>query len=244
MIRHIKISILGFVAFAAAFIGRAQAQPSWQQEFAKMPLVESVTNIDRFNFARVMLNSFKKNDAVKALIFMPGATDEFYFFHRAHADITNANPTLLDAVAALTNHTYLHATVVAPFLVIHTTEDPLEPIIIVKDQHTADRIRHKHFEKRALFNDTDWDGVRRTLAIDLNTRAAPPEGSHASYHFFRHSLAAYDLEGWDAIRALEMAGKTQCIIKKNLLEFVGDDRFLGAPVPPDSFMLKDAGLVK
>ncbi len=205
MIRPIKISILGFVAFAAASIYRAQAQPSWQEEFAKMPLVETVTNIDRFNFARVMLKSFKKNDAVKGFLFMPGATDEFYFFHRAHADITNANPTLLDAVVALTNHTYLHATVVPPFLVIHTTEDPLEPIIVVKDQHTADRIRHKHFEKHALFNDDDWDAVRRILAIDLNTRVTPRKGSHDSYHFFRHSVAAYDLEGWDAIRALDMA---------------------------------------
>ena len=58
----------------------------------------------------ILLNSFRRNPAVQALIFMPGATDEFYFFRRARARLTNNAPTLLDAVTALTNQTYIRAT--------------------------------------------------------------------------------------------------------------------------------------
>jgi len=55
---------------------------------------------------------------------MPGATDEFYFSGARHATLTNSNPSLLDAVTALTNQTYIHATFQPPLL--HTTEDSLD----------------------------------------------------------------------------------------------------------------------
>jgi len=217
------------------------AQTTWQEEFAKMPLVEKVPELDRHNFARIMLNSFKKNSAVQALIFMPGATDEFYFFRRAHANLTNAAPTLLDAVVALTNQTYVRATVVPPFLLLHTTEDPLEPVVVIEDQRTADRIKRKHFEKHIVFNDPDWDHVMPILALDLNTFMLPPVGSHDSYHFFRHTMSEYGLNGWDALRAVALANKTQFTIKKNSIVFTGDARFLGKPVPPGDFLFRDAG---
>ena len=75
-----------------------------------------------------MLDAFQSNAVVKALIFMPGATDELYFFRRAHAKLTNANPSLLDAIVALTNQTYIQATFQPPLLLLHTTEDPLDGI--------------------------------------------------------------------------------------------------------------------
>jgi hypothetical protein len=227
-------------------IGAAElrAQPSWQEEFAKMPLVEKVSALDRRNFARVMLNSFQKNAAVQALIFMPGATDEFYFFHRAHASLTNASPTLLDAVVALTNQTYVRATLNPPFLLLHTAEDPLEPIVAIEDQPTAERMKRKHFEKHIVLNDQDWDYVGPILGIDLNTFVTPPVGSHESYHFFRHSLSEYGLNGWDALRAVALANKTKFTIKKNKIVFAGDARYLGVPANLDDSFLKGAGQVK
>jgi hypothetical protein len=211
-----------------------RAQSAWQDEFAKMPLTEKVTALDRHNCVRVVLNSFKRNPAVKAVIFMPGATDELYFFHRVHAGVTNDSPTLLDAVAALTNQTYIRATMLPPFLILHTDEDPLEPIIVVQDQHTADRIRKKHFEKHGVFNDRDWDFMQPILSFDLDTKMRPDVGKHASYHFFRHSFAEYDLNGWDALRAVALAGKTGFTITRKKVTFQGDDRYMAIPVtPPD-----------
>ena len=207
-----------------------------------MPLAEKVSELDRHNCVRILLNSFQRNAAVQALIFMPGATDEFYFFRRAQARLSNGAPTLLDAVIALTNQTYLRATVVPPFLVLHTAEDPLEPIAVVEDQRTADRIRRKHFEKQVNYNDRTWDFVQPILAFDMNTHITPRVGSHDSWHFFRHSFAAFDLNGWDALRAMALAGKTRFTVKKKLIVFEGDTRALAKPAPVDGFLLQDAGV--
>jgi hypothetical protein len=241
------VTRVGFKFVTAACLllaAAAGAQPSWQEEFAKMPLIEKVSDLDRHNCVRVMLNSFQRNGAVQALIFMPGATDEFYFFRRARVRLTNAAPTLLDAVTALTNQTYVRATLVPPFLLLHSEEDPLEPITVIEDQRTADRIKRKHFEKYSLYNDLDWDHLEPILAFDLNTHITPRPGSHDSYHFFRHSFAAYDLNGWDALRAAALADKTKFTIKKRRIVFEGDSRHLGKIGNLDDFLLKDATQTK
>jgi len=221
-----------------------RAQPTWQEEFAKMPLAESVSVLDRHNCVRILLHSFQRNPAVRALIFMPGATDEFYFFRRAEARLSNSAPTLLDAVIALTNQTYLRATVVPPFLLLHTAEDPLEPIAVVEDQRTAFRIKRHHLEKRALYNDLSWDLLQPILAFDMDTHITPRVASHDSWHFFRHSFAAFDLDGWDALRAVALAGKTKFTVKKKLIVFEGDTRTLGKPAPVNGFLLQDAGITR
>ena len=140
-----------------------------------MPLTSRapVAELNRSNCVAVMLGSFRRNPAVKGLIFMPGATDEFYFFRRARARLTNSAPTLLDAVAALTNQTYIRATVRAPFLLLHTAQDPLEPIELVLDQKAADAVRRHKFAKAALYNDRDWDYLQHLLGFYLNTTMIP-----------------------------------------------------------------------
>ena len=215
------------------------AQTNWQEELAKMPLAEKVSELDRHNCVKVMLDSFQRNPAVKALIFMPGATDEFYFFRRAKATLTNSAPTLLDAVMALTNQTYIRASLRPPLLVLHTAEDPEEPIIVIEDQHTADRLKKKHFEKHGVFNDRDWDYMQPILSFDLDTKMFPGLNSHESHHFFRHSFAEFDLNGWDALRAVALAGKTCFTVQKKSVLFIGDTRVKAPAVPPSSDLLFD-----
>ena len=86
------------------------AAETWQDALARMPLGHKVTELNRTNCADVFLGAFQSNNVVKALVFMPGATDEFYFFRRARADLTNSPASLLDAVSALTNQTQIRAT--------------------------------------------------------------------------------------------------------------------------------------
>src|SRR5882724_8907418 len=104
----------------------ALADENWQSALNKMPMVANVVELNRTNCVSLLLNSFQSNGVVKALIFMPGATDEFYFFSRARATLTNSNPTLLDAIIALTNQTYIQADFRPPLLLLHTTEDALD----------------------------------------------------------------------------------------------------------------------
>jgi hypothetical protein len=222
-----------------ALVSPLAAQTNWQETLAKMPLTEKVSELNRHNCVKVMLNSFQRNPAVKALIFMPGATDEFYFFRRAKARLTNSAPTLLDAVAALTNQTYIRATLRPPLLLLHTAEDSLDPIIVIQDQHTADRLQKKHFEKHGVFNDRDWDFMQPILSFDLDTKMLPGLNSHESHHFFRHSFAEFGLNGWDALRAVALAGKTVFTVQKKRVVFTGDTRVIAPAVPPSANFLQD-----
>lgn len=231
------LPILALMAAATAAFGA----PSWEEELAKMPLTEKASELNARNCARILFNSFRRNPSVQALILMPGATDELYFFRRAHARLTNDAPTLLDAVTALTNQTYIEATFRPPFLLLHTVEDPLEPIIVVEDERTANRIRKKHFEKHAIFNDRDWDYVEPILAFDVDTRLLPGLRSHDSHHFFRHSLAEFDLNGWEAIEAITLAGKTTATIQHKRVAFHGDTRYRGLPPHLEEFRMDPPG---
>ena len=214
----------------------ALAQTAWQDEFAKMPLTNGVTELNRSNCVAVVLAAFHRNPAVKGLIFLPGATDEFYFFRRAHAKLTNVSPTLLDAVIALTNQTYIRATLRPPFLLLRTDQDPVDPVSVVEYQKTADSIKKHKYTKDTLYNDRDWDYVRHLLGIYLNTNIKPGPATHDSNHFFRHSFAAYDLDGWDALEATALAGKTKFTVKRGTVLFEGDERNFGPP-PTDGFSL-------
>jgi hypothetical protein len=240
-----KLSPARMAAVAAALAGwlvgawPLAAQSAWQEEFAKMPLTEKVPELNRHNCVKVMLGSFRPNAAVQALIFMPGATDEFYFYRRARAALTNGTPTLLDAVAALTNQTYIRATLNPPFLLLRTEEDPEEPIMVVEDRRTAERVRRKHFEKHGVFDDRTWDYMQPILAFDLDTKMFPALHSHESHHFFRHSFAEFDLNGWDALRAVALAGKTGFAVRKRQVVFTGDTRVKAPAVPPSPDFLLD-----
>jgi hypothetical protein len=225
------------IPFILLMATSASGAPSWQEEFARMPLTEKTSELNANNCARILLNSFRRNASVQALILMPGATDELYFFRRAHARLTNDAPTMLDAIRALTNQTYIQVTLKPPFLLLHTVEDPLEPVTVVEDERTANRIRRKYFEKHAVFNDRDWDYVEPILAFDLDTRLVPALRSHDSHHFFRHSLAEFDLNGWDAIQAIALAGKTEVTIRHKRIVFRGDTRYRELPPHLDDFRL-------
>jgi hypothetical protein len=218
------------------------ARGGWQDELAKMPLTEKTTELDRSNCVPLLLNSFQRNPNVKALIFMPGATDELYFFRRAHARLTNDAPTLLDAITALTNQTYIQATFFPPFVLLHTVEDPLDVVIKVEDQKTVERLHQKKFEAHAIFNDNDWDFIKPILAFDLDTRLFPGLKTHASNHFFRHSFAEFDLDGWDALRATALADKTKFTVKKKRVVFEGDTRYGKNPPNLTPDFLKEEGV--
>lgn len=207
----------------------------WQDALAKMPLRPGVTQLTKTNAVQVLLEAFQENDAAKALIFMPGATDEFYFFNRGNATITNSSPTLLDAITALTNQTLIQVTFRSPFILLHSREDPLEPLYKIEDEKTFERIREKKFKPHILYNDRDWDFVLPTLEFELNTRILPGQHSHKSNHFYRHSLAAHNLNGFEALQAFAFADKTQFTIQRKKIVFAGDKRFRARPAVPKNF---------
>jgi hypothetical protein len=180
-----------------------------------MPLGSDVRQLDRTNCVDSLLRAFQSNQVVKALIFMPGATDEFYMFHRAKAQLTNGSPALLDAVIALTNQTLIRATFRPPLLLLHTDEDPLEPMIEVEHQAIADKLKRARFVPHEVLNDRDWDFVQPILKKTLRMNILPWRYSYDSWHFYRHSFAGWGLTGWEALEAVALAGKTRFSVLGN-----------------------------
>ncbi len=205
------------------------AAEGWESALAQMPLGAKVTELNRSNCVNLVLRAFQSNDTVKALIFMPGATDEFYMFRRARAVVTNSNPSLLDAVAALTNQTLIRATFYPPLLLLHTDEDPLEPLIRVSHSAAADKLRRTAFLPHVVYDDRDWDFVQPKLKKNLKMDIRPWRRSYDSWHFYRHSFAAWGLSRWEALEAVALAGKTIVTVERRHLLFEGDERVRATP---------------
>jgi len=207
----------------------AEAAEDWQSALAAMPLGTWSTELNRTNCVEVMLQAFQSNQIVKAVIFMPGATDEFYMFHRAKAQLTNPNASLFDAVTALTNQTLIRATFHAPLLLLHTDEDPLEPLIRVVHQPTAEKLQRRSFLPHALYDDRDWDVLQPVLKKTLKVDVRPWRYSYDTYHFYRHSFAGWGLNGWEALEAIALAGKTTVSVESRRVVFEGDERVRATP---------------
>jgi hypothetical protein len=202
----------------------ALADENWQSELSKMPLAANVAELNRTNCVPLLLNSFRSNGVVKALVFMPGATDELYFFRRAHATLTNSNPSLLDAVTALTNQTYIQATFQPPLLLLHTTEDALDGFATVKNESTAAKLRERIVPDRVIFNDADWDSLRPVVNKKLSVSLRPLSGAPETWHFYRHSFAACGVTQWEMLEIIALAGKTTFTVNWLTAEFQPDTR--------------------
>ncbi|MFN7138242.1 MAG: hypothetical protein ACK4UN_02765 [Limisphaerales bacterium] len=225
------LSLLVLITFSH----HLQAFESWQSSLARMPLKTNVVQLTKANTIPLMLESFQQDHTVKAVIFMPGATDELYFFDRVQAGVTNDTPTLLDAVNALTDQTFIEATFRSPYLLLHSREDPVEPFYTIQDESTATRIKKKKFRKHLLSNDRDWHALQPYLEFYADTTVLPPKGSAASNHFFRHSYAAWNLTAWEALEATALAGKTTFTVQRRKVVFEGDKRFRERPIVPANF---------
>lgn len=199
---------LCLLILAVSLCEKAYAGESWRDALSRMPLAERVTELDRTNCIPVILNSFQSNDVVKAIVFMPGATDELYFFRRARAKLSGTNLSLADAIVTLTNQTYIQADFHPPFLLLHNSGDALNPITVVKHASTAAKLKGRTVPGHLLFNDCGWDDLRSTLRSKLSVGLRPFSNDPDSWHFYRHNFAACGLTQWELLEAIALSDKT------------------------------------
>jgi hypothetical protein len=114
-------------------------------------------------------------------------------------------------------------------LLLHTAEDILEPVIKVEHQSTADKLKEGRFLRHGLYNDRDWDDMRKALKPSLRTDLMPWPRLPESWHFYRHSFAAWNLTGWEAIEATALAGQTAVTVRRGRVIFAFDARPRTAP---------------
>ena len=189
-----------------------------------MALPPQVRELNRTNCVDVMLGAFQSNRLVKALVFMPGATDKFYLYKRARAVLTNGSPSLLDAVIALTNQTQIRATFRTPMLLLHTSQDFPDPQISIQDQRTAERLKAARLIPHLQCNDREWDTLQPVLRWGLKINIRPWQHSSDSWHFYRHSFAGWGLSGWEGLEATALAGKTRFTVERKGVLFELDRR--------------------
>jgi len=218
-----KISLLAFF-IVTAICGRALADETWQDALGRMPLGGHVTELSRNNAIPLMLDAFQSNSVVKGLIFMPGAADDFVFFRRAHATLTDQNPSLADAIIALTNQTYIHAEFRPPFLLLYTTQDVLDPIITIKSKTTAAKLQSRIVPGRIELWDCNWDFVRPQLKNKLSVGLRPFPNSPSTWHFWPNNFAACGLTQWELLEAIALSGKTTLTLHRWTAEYQLDYR--------------------
>jgi hypothetical protein len=201
-----------------------KADGAWTDALAGMPLGTNVAQLNWSNSVPLLLPALQSNSVVKALIVMPGAMDEFYLMRRAKADLTNAAPTLLDALSALTNQTQIRVTFRPPLLLLHTEGDLLEPELVIEHQPTTDKLKRARFLPHALYNDRDWDFMEPILKGAFMIDIRPVRFSPDSWHFYRPTFAAWNLDDWEALRAVALTSKTKATIHRNQVVFELDRR--------------------
>lgn len=222
-LKRIRLFVGLCLALTAAVLS-ARAQEDWQTALAAMPLRTNVAELNSTNCLPIMLNAFQSNRTVKALIFLPEATDEFFWLHRARARLTNNTPTLLDAVNALTNQTLIRATFWPPLLLLRTAADPDRPLVTVHDRATVTRIQQRRFVPHALYNDRNWDFLLPILKKTSGAAITPRLYSKYSFHFYRPCFVAWDLSAWEGLEAVSLASKTVFTVEKKQVNFTGDTR--------------------
>lgn len=202
----------------------AAANEDWPSALNQMPLGTGPVQLNRTNCAQLILGGFQSNATVKALIFMPGATDELYFFKRAQATVTNAAPTLYDAIASLTNQSHLRVVFRPPFLLIHSEEDVLNLDITIQHERTAEKLKTGKPVLHLSVIDRDWTQLLKLMKKRISPTLIPYEGTPDSWHFYRHTFASWNLSQWETLEACALAGKTKFTVIRGGVFFQLDTR--------------------
>lgn len=218
-----KMALAILVLFVSLSL-KAFADESWQDAFSRMPLGAPVTQLTRTNAIPLLLNAFQSNTVVKALIFLPGAADDFVFFRRAHVTLTNTNPSLADAIIAITNQTYIRVMLQPPFLLLYTTEDPLPLLITIKSKSTAAKLQSRLVPGRIQLVDCNWDFVRPKLQSKLSVGLRPLPNDPGTWHFWPNNFTACGITQYELLEAIALSGKTTLTLHWLTAEYELDER--------------------
>lgn len=215
--------------FSGLLLAHAAAAESWPAALTRMPLGAAGAVLNQTNCAQLLLGGFQSNATVKALIFMPGATDELFFFRRVQATLSNAKPSLFDAVVALTNQSPLRATFQPPFLLIYSEEDVLELAATIQHPRTVEKLKAGKPIPRLLTLDRDWNQLLTMIKKPIGATLLPYRGTRESWHFYRHTFAGWNLTPWETLEASALAGKTQFTVRRGTVVFEVDPRIGAVP---------------
>jgi hypothetical protein len=197
-----------------------------------MPWPAHAPPLDREHAMSVMLQAFRSNDVVKALIFLPGVADDFYLVNRTQPKLNVRASTLAEAVVVLTNATDVRATFCPPFLLLHLERDHLEPNLVIRHGVTAERLRGQRHVAHSVFCDQPWPTVQPILKRAFALNVLPKAISDDAGHFDRLNMAGWDLSDWEWLQAVCLATRTEGLLQRNKIVFKRPAGMKPAPLRP------------
>lgn len=221
---HRATELLIGVAFLLGLLpAPAPAAPSaevnWPDAFAAMPLPSPAPRLNRDNAICVILEAFRSNALVKAIVVLPGVSDDFYLVNRDQPPLNLAATNLWQAVHALTNSTAVRATLRPPFLLLHLPNEHTQPAVIAGEDTLARKLKNPARLHRLACCDAHWETLQPELQKRLRTRLRPEARSEAAWHFERHNVSGWGLTGWELLLATAWAGGTEAVIADSHVSF-------------------------
>jgi hypothetical protein len=193
-----------------------QAQ-DWRQALAQTPFPKATFHAYQTEPVELLLNAFRPTAEIRGVILMPAASDQLYFFNWGKVELPQ-NPTLLEALNALTNKTQLTYSFVSPFLLIHhprdTTTDPL-----TFGPDVAEKFHKRKKSGRVYYLDRPYDRILPALKKVTGLKNIPDQRDPASWHFYRLSIVAYDPSATELLRAIAYGTKTSVQVEKKRVIF-------------------------
>ena len=201
------------------------SRADWSQELARMPLPINST-LTRAVFIPLCLKSFRSNELVKAMIFLPGVPDDFYLINRDNSDLQIRANNLLQAMSALTNQTRIRVTFERPFLLLSGPRDRSRPTISIKNSRNESKLKISQTFPCLICADRHWDRLQPLLQENMGIAISPKASSSDAWHFARFNLSAYGLTDWELLSALSLGGKTKVTVERKRIRFeeIGEER--------------------
>jgi hypothetical protein len=212
-LRNYALSIFLFLSLAI----RAQ---DWQAAFVKIPIRAESFPAHLTAPVELILTNFQPTAEIRAIILMPGAADRLYFYNWGQITLP-ANPTLLDAITALTNKAGLTIFTAPPFLLVAMPYDnPGDPLSIASDVRIDKlKLTERKLTGRTYFIDRPYDRLVPQTEKLTRLRIKPSRTDAGSWHFYRLSFVGYDLTSAEFLRAMAYGTKTTVQIQKRKVVF-------------------------
>lgn len=198
-------------------LARAADEP-WVAALRAMPVPPVALN--RSNAVDLLLGAFQSNAVVKAVVVLPGVSDDFYLIHREAAALNLRVTNLWAAIVALTNATPVRVTWREPYVLLHAgAREVLQASIRMDDAVLAGRLKRQSLPGRVLHLDAHWETVQPALERALVCRVRPDGASTDAWHFNRHNLAGWNLTGWELLEVISLTGGTKVTVLNRGINF-------------------------
>jgi len=187
---------------------------TWSEALRTMPVPVSALPIERSNCISVCLTNFQSNAVVKALIFLPGISDDLYLINRDKPPLGITATNVFEALTRLTSVTRWALTFNAPFLLVHLARDVQTPAILARDSRTRLLLQEHRSFPYLVCTDMRWDSLQPILQNGLKRGIRPEPRSEDAWHFARHNFAAWGLTDWELLSAISITARTKVVIEK------------------------------